>query len=104
MPWEGLGNRLKRAMAHYFVTTGREFTPAQLAKAVDRSEGTISLWINGQSYPSIEQAYTLARALSVSASWLVYEEGVMLAGYHPPAKPMPPDRLERVESKKRGAR
>jgi transcriptional regulator with XRE-family HTH domain len=99
-PWEGLGERLKRAVASVYATTGEKITPADLGAAVERSEGTISLWQNGESYPSIEQAYKLAARLGISAAWLVYNEGVMLAGNHPPARPMPPGQKVDVPRRK----
>ncbi len=103
-PWEGLGERLKRGVAHAYAAHGEKITPADLAKAVERSEGTVSLWVNGESFPSIEQAYLLAARVGVSASWLVYEEGAMLAGHQPAVNVMPPERLVKVEHRRRKAK
>ena len=104
-PWEDFGDRLGRAVAQVYASTGRRVTGDDMAGAVGRSEATVSLWLNGHSYPSLGQAYKLAETLGVSAGWLCFNEGVMLAGHHTePPKAMPPERLEKVESKRRHSR
>jgi DNA-binding XRE family transcriptional regulator len=101
-PWEDFGDRLGRAVAQVYASTGRRITGDDLAEAVGRSGATVSLWMNGQSYPSLEQAYKISEALGVSPGWLCFNEGVMLHGHHTEGvKPMPPEHLERVVSKRR---
>jgi transcriptional regulator with XRE-family HTH domain len=103
-PWEGLGGRLDRAVAQFYATTGKRLTGEDLAAAVGRSGATVSLWINGQSYPSLEQVCLLAHALEISPSWLAFGEGSPLAGHHEAPKSMPQDHLERVPSQRKKAR
>jgi transcriptional regulator with XRE-family HTH domain len=96
--------RLFQARNHYEGKVGGRLTDVAFAEMMGVSQPTVSDWKNGNRYPDLVQTEKMARVLGVSAGWLGFAEGTMLAGHHPPAKPMPPERLEKVESKKKGAR
>ncbi len=101
----GLKDRLFQAQLAYEGRAGKRLTRVEFAEMVGVSQPTASDWFTGTRTPSLEQTETIARCLGVSPGWLGFNEGVMLSGNHPPAKPMPLDQKTRVESpKKRRAR
>jgi hypothetical protein len=61
--------------------------------------GTVSGWLESRSEPQLDVFLAFAHLTGTSASWLAFNEGVMLAGHHPPPKTMPPG--TRVEVAKR---
>ncbi len=93
--------RLFQAQLHYEGKVGERLTQAALGALVGVSQPTAADWLNGVRTPSIEQVEALARALGISPGWLAFNEGVMLAGNHPPAKPMPPGSRKKVDPPRR---
>jgi transcriptional regulator with XRE-family HTH domain len=96
-----LPERLFQARNAYEGRVGARLTDVAFAEMVGVSQPTVSDWKNGNRYPDLFQVETIAKALRVSAGWLGFGEGVMLAGYHEPPKPMPPGHLTKVEPTRR---
>jgi transcriptional regulator with XRE-family HTH domain len=70
MPYEWeFGERLREARKKAGMNQ------SALAKAALVSQNSISKWENGHKMPNVYSAYLLAKALNVSAGWLVAGEG-----------------------------
>lgn len=80
---------------------GERLTQKEIGEILGVSQPTVADWEKGVRTPSIEQVELLAKTLRVSPGWLAFNEGVMLSGNHPPAKPMPPTQKTMVEASKR---
>jgi transcriptional regulator with XRE-family HTH domain len=100
----GFADRMFEARNAYEGRKRERLTDVAFAEMVGVSQPTVSDWKQGNRTPDLFQTETIARVLSVSAGWLGFGEGTMLAGFHPPAKPMPPGHLEKLDSKRKGAR
>jgi transcriptional regulator with XRE-family HTH domain len=96
-----LPQRLFQAWKAYEGRLSQRVTQGDLAELVGEGQPTVSDWLNGNRTPSLAQVVTIARVFGVSPGWIAFGEGVMLAGNHPPPKPMPPGHLTRVDSKRR---
>jgi transcriptional regulator with XRE-family HTH domain len=101
---DDLPQRLFQAWKAYEGRKAERVTQGELAELVGESQPTVSEWLNGNRTPSVAQVETIARVLMVSPGWIAFNEGTMLHGHHDPPRPMPPERLEKLESKKKGAR
>lgn len=97
--------RLFLAYKSYEGRLGSKVSQAALAEAIGESQPTISEWLRKDGrVPSVEQVERVARVLGVSPGWVAFNEGVMLSGAHPPAKPLPAGRLTKVATKREGKR
>jgi transcriptional regulator with XRE-family HTH domain len=101
---DDLPKRLFQAMRQYEARVGERLTGVAFAAMVGVSQPTVSDWENGNRTPGLHQVEAIARTLGVSPGWLAFNEGVMLAGNHPPAKPMPPGNRKKVDPPRRDQR
>jgi transcriptional regulator with XRE-family HTH domain len=99
---EGFGARVLQARMLLSSRVGRVVTQTEIGEKLGVTGVTIGRWEEGGREPSsLADLERLAEALQVSPGWLAFNEGVPLAGYHEPPKPMPPGHLTRVETKRK---
>jgi hypothetical protein len=105
---EGFAERLFKAHSHLEGREGVRISREEIGKRIGkvlRSSGpdqsTVASWFNRGIIPAPDLGIVVAKVYGISPGWLYFNEGVMLHGNHEGVKPMPPEHLERVVSKRR---
>jgi hypothetical protein len=106
------GERIRRALWHRQAQTGKAETLAEVGATIAEltgretpfTAGTVSGWLESRSEPTLAIFLALGYWTGTSASWMAFNEGVMLSGHQPPVQTMPLGRKVKVEAPKRRAK